>query len=444
MADSGYPDLLDDASMTSEAETPHPEPSKKKRKAWGQPIPDFKVVLPPRKRAKTAEEKEQRKNERVIRNRKAADKSRQRQKAAVAQLEVKTGHMEAELRALRAALSQYQATFGSLPGIPESLSDLTFEPTGMPSFSIPSTHNSKASTSDDTPTPTHTTIDLEYTLTPSHSTSNPVSPEPALAYDSPAPTIKHLSPSISPTLFPAAHNQDQHTFSSLDPKSMSSLNFEDASSMTQYPAVILCDPQCQPEATKKFDLSIYLINLTHLITIYETFLSTMLSPMSQIFQLLKDNLAMTCLEPEWMDQHFGLIHSLITTPSSPTTRPIFRMKLLSRLLACSPSTARLLKAATDRALQRLVDSESISIDRDSAQQWASLTATRWAIEWLEQEHQRYRLVIGAGCNGIGNGNVTDLARQTGMFNKVDGVDYVAVERSLWRWGTETVASIDVH
>src|SRR5271170_4363319 len=118
---------------------PPSEPLKKKRKAWGQPIPDFKIVLPPRKRAKTAEEKEQRKNERVIRNRKAADKSRQRQKAAVAELEVKTSRMETELAQLRAALSQYQSAFGVLPGtsIPEST--LVPPPSQSQSLPVPAT-----------------------------------------------------------------------------------------------------------------------------------------------------------------------------------------------------------------------------------------------------------------------------------------------------------------
>ena len=121
MSDSPYPDL-DDSTVSPSASpasvTPQPEqPGKKKRKAWGQPIPEFKVVLPPRKRAKTADEKEQRKNERVIRNRKAADKSRQRQKAAVAELENKTKGMEAELAQLRAKVAFFESKYGVIDGL---------------------------------------------------------------------------------------------------------------------------------------------------------------------------------------------------------------------------------------------------------------------------------------------------------------------------------------
>jgi transcriptional activator HAC1 len=41
----------------------------KKRKSWGQVLPEPKTNLPPRKRAKTDDEKEQRRIERVKRNR---------------------------------------------------------------------------------------------------------------------------------------------------------------------------------------------------------------------------------------------------------------------------------------------------------------------------------------------------------------------------------------
>lgn len=52
----------------------------KKRKSWGQQLPTPTTSLPPRKRAKTAEEKEQRRVERVLRNRAAAQKSRELKK----------------------------------------------------------------------------------------------------------------------------------------------------------------------------------------------------------------------------------------------------------------------------------------------------------------------------------------------------------------------------
>lgn len=61
-------------------------PLKKKRKSWGQVLPEPTTTLPPRKRAKTEEEKAQRKYERVQRNRQAAHMSRMRKQEEMDQL----------------------------------------------------------------------------------------------------------------------------------------------------------------------------------------------------------------------------------------------------------------------------------------------------------------------------------------------------------------------
>ncbi|AQZ15209.1 HAC1 (YFL031W) [Zygosaccharomyces parabailii] len=55
---------------------------------------DFKTTLPPRKRAKTQQEKEQRKIERILRNRKAAHQSREKKRVHLQQLEHKCRVME--------------------------------------------------------------------------------------------------------------------------------------------------------------------------------------------------------------------------------------------------------------------------------------------------------------------------------------------------------------
>ncbi|KAH3903008.1 uncharacterized protein SCODWIG_03190 [Saccharomycodes ludwigii] len=55
---------------------------------------DFKSTLPPRKRAKTKEEKEQRRIERILRNRKAAHKSRERKRQQLTYLSEKCNILE--------------------------------------------------------------------------------------------------------------------------------------------------------------------------------------------------------------------------------------------------------------------------------------------------------------------------------------------------------------
>ncbi|TWU74189.1 transcription factor that binds to CRE motif [Metarhizium rileyi] len=66
----------------------------KKRKSWGQVLPEPKTNLPPRKRAKTDDEKEQRRVERVLRNRRAAQSSRERKRLEVEALEHRNKELE--------------------------------------------------------------------------------------------------------------------------------------------------------------------------------------------------------------------------------------------------------------------------------------------------------------------------------------------------------------
>ncbi|RMZ88702.1 hypothetical protein DV736_g4059, partial [Chaetothyriales sp. CBS 134916] len=159
------------------------EGPKKKRKAWGQPVPEIKQILPPRKRAKTAEEKEQRKNERILRNRRAADKSRQRQKAAVAELEAKAARMEQEMAALRATVAGYQERFGVQK-------DLEFD------FST-STHPTEVYSA---PSPLELDDEDEDAVTPATSVSYLAHEQPSVALADNQSPLKHESPSLSPAL----------------------------------------------------------------------------------------------------------------------------------------------------------------------------------------------------------------------------------------------------
>ncbi|KAI4179357.1 MAG: hypothetical protein L6R41_007889, partial [Letrouitia leprolyta] len=68
----------------------------KKRKSWGQELPVPKTNLPPRKRAKTEDEKEQRRIERVLRNRQAAQSSRERKRQEVEKLEGEKSAIETQ------------------------------------------------------------------------------------------------------------------------------------------------------------------------------------------------------------------------------------------------------------------------------------------------------------------------------------------------------------
>ncbi|EUC37077.1 hypothetical protein COCCADRAFT_23332 [Bipolaris zeicola 26-R-13] len=102
------------ASKSSEpSSTPAPESSAskpvKKRKSWGQVLPEPKTSLPPRKRAKTEDEKEQRRIERVKRNRLAAHNSRERKRQEYEVLQNEKDELEANMRAYKDKMAQMEA-----------------------------------------------------------------------------------------------------------------------------------------------------------------------------------------------------------------------------------------------------------------------------------------------------------------------------------------------
>ncbi|KAK6522314.1 hypothetical protein TWF281_002878 [Arthrobotrys megalospora] len=86
----------------------------KKRKSWGQELPTPTTNLPPRKRAKTEAEKEQRRIERVLRNRAAAHSSRERKRAEQEALEKRKKEIEADNETMKKRLSQFEQEFADL------------------------------------------------------------------------------------------------------------------------------------------------------------------------------------------------------------------------------------------------------------------------------------------------------------------------------------------
>ncbi|TID24926.1 putative helicase [Venturia nashicola] len=100
-------------SLDSKQDSPPSSTSKptKKRKSWGQILPEPKTNLPPRKRAKTADEKEQRRIERVKRNRLAAHNSRERKRQEVDALQEEKQALEERVRAMETELAAYRSLF---------------------------------------------------------------------------------------------------------------------------------------------------------------------------------------------------------------------------------------------------------------------------------------------------------------------------------------------
>jgi hypothetical protein len=189
---------------SNSASTPAPSTSDakpvKKRKSWGQVLPEPKTSLPPRKRAKTEDEKEQRRIERVKRNRLAAHNSRERKRQETEHLQTEKDQLEVELRTLRektAKMAHMEAELkfwrDKYPNdTPESSFDLT------PAFTE----------STETVCPARTSVSF---------------PSPVSIDSMESPRDSSCQPETPASTFEATPDFD----------------------LTQYPAAVLCDLQCQ-------------------------------------------------------------------------------------------------------------------------------------------------------------------------------------------------------
>lgn len=218
----------------------------------------------------------------------------------------------------------------------------------------------------------------------------------------------------SPTLTPTLFKQEQDDIS-LDripfptpsmtdySPSLKPTDLAESSDLTQHPAAVLCDLQCQskdskdlvrcsPSLTPNPAMSHTLqmtLQLLYLMTISAAY-STVIHPLALIILSLKMGSPLAFSKEE-IYQHFHLIHWLISTPSlsslkTSTRRSVFRMKLLSRLLACTPALARPLRDATGKALQQAVREDffrqtgsTLANDTES-QRWGSLLTLAWALD----------------------------------------------------------------
>lgn len=217
------------ASASSPAPTSHEGKAAKKRKSWGQVLPEPKTNLPPRKRAKTEDEKEQRRIERVKRNRLAAHNSRERKRQEYELLQAEKDQMEADLvaaqRQIAAMATELKAYRQKYPGeVPETNLDLDLDNTSVSDCSA---------------------FAAQDTINPAKTTSSTGFPSPAsMTMDSfDSPRDSSCAPE-TPNFSEAAVDFDQ----------------------TRYPAEILCDLQCRSTSADRTSLAIWaflsLFNLT--------------------------------------------------------------------------------------------------------------------------------------------------------------------------------------
>lgn len=206
-------------------------------------------------------------------------------------------------------------------------------------------------------------------------------------YNLPTPQTSHGAPSISYSSSPTATESQSSTPATI------SLEFDALAAtpdMTQHPAAMLCDLQCQsPEACQASTrptphhtaaIQFYSANLLCLIILSAVY-SELMHPIMMIFISLRTGQSL----PQKMTTSPMALHLIrwlistpsnllppsptkATTPTSTTTTtspakatstpevthsraPVLRLRMLRRLLVSSPALARPLRAATGRALR---------------------------------------------------------------------------------------------
>ncbi|KAJ8069513.1 hypothetical protein OCU04_003164 [Sclerotinia nivalis] len=352
--DSMFGDDMGGEMGGSLAGTPAPEKKPvKKRKSWGQQLPEPKTNLPPRKRAKTEDEKEQRRVERVLRNRRAAQTSRERKRQEVEALEAQKQQIERRNRDLELQLANMSSRYEAVRRRLEQVTGMTGE--NITSTFVPPSVNSTPNRSE------------------TFHAKSPIALTKGL--------FESEDSSIQPMMTPIrdSHNTMQSAVGTVDLASVSPQPMEstdDASfrassfGMTQHPAAMLCDLQCQPKVQGPWMSSAQNILITQVLanTLWIQMMSliaisNILIPLEQIkLSLTKGSVLLPT--PSiitliiWLattSAPLTIPYSMIsfTKTRSHNLRPKFtlRIRLLRRLLACSPNMARPLLDATLEAMR---------------------------------------------------------------------------------------------
>ena len=377
-----------------QGEDGEPRKPTKKRKSWGQELPTPKTNLPPRydmafisnncastydtsrKRAKTEDEKEQRRIERVLRNRQAAQSSRERKRQEVEKLEGEKQSIEQQNAALKQQLMTVEHEKWLLR---QQVAKMTAQMEAI----------KRGSSTPDVSTPP---------LEPDHEQIiKKEFDDYQFALPTPRSSLRASSTSFS--------SPSTATYSGSSTPATISLGLDALTAspdMTQHPAAMLCDLQCQslevchvstrPTIRHAAAIQLYTANLLCLTLISQVYLQLM-RPLKMIFTSLRTGSPLLTDMMTSMPMALPLIQWLISTPAnllphpppiqptrttattttipttttSPTTAtstlpttpsqtPILRLRMLQRLLLSSPSLARPLRAATGQASRLKTDS----------------------------------------------------------------------------------------
>ncbi|CAL3966687.1 unnamed protein product, partial [Diplocarpon coronariae] len=333
------------------------------------------------KRAKTEDEKEQRRVERVLRNRRAAQSSRERKRQEVEALEAQKLIVEQTNQDLLRRLQEAEAKNAVLQRQLEELGG------GMKAFQ-PSSVASSPGASDQIRKTPRPSITFSQTLFGPSDADRCLTGTPSNAE---SPIVQTVNPaSLSPEVGP-----------------VDSTPGADSSNLTQHPAAVLCDLPCQSEESSPWNSTTASISqilaITLMINMGTKAIWTILQPLSQILSslttgcYLSPTSSITSLIIWITTQHSPLTTtnsmSSSTTTTSPRPRFSLRIRLLRRLLACNPHLARplqdatvaMLRSASDQQLQGCLSAADASrLGSGNTPSVAVLMTLLWAIQVIER------------------------------------------------------------
>lgn len=322
------------------------------------------------KRAKTEDEKEQRRIERVLRNRQAAQSSRERKRQEVEKLEGEKSFIEQQNESLKERLMTVEhEKFLLTQKVAKMVAQMEAIKRGSSATPLPNS-----------PPPGPDLLTREQFIKQELLDDYPYNILPTPQNSNGAPSTSYSSPSTA-------------TYSESSTPTTIGLDIDALTAtpdLTQHPAAMLCDLPCQsaeacqastqPTTRHAAAIQLYSADLLYPKLISAVY-SQLIHPLRMIFISLRTGLP---LPPSMMTTPMVLllIRWLISTPvnllppsptrtmtSSPTTikispakamftqkathsrAPILPLRLLRRLLLSSPSLARPLRAATGRALR---------------------------------------------------------------------------------------------
>jgi hypothetical protein len=313
-ADSSFHDMMSQGDSTPAPTNADGKPVKK-RKSWGQVLPEPKTSLPPRKRAKTEDEKEQRRIERVKRNRLAAHNSRERKRQEYDLLQEEKDRMESDLQSYKDKLAKMEAELKFYRQKYPHESTKLFDPTTITTTASETTDTiCPARTSTSFPSP----ISMDSMDSPRDSSCQP---------ETPASSFEVATPEFD---------------------------------STQYPAVVLCDLQCRSISGTTTAYSPLAAILAYL-TLFNATLNSMRSPASWTTSLTLTS-SLKALHP-WspLSAWWTLMSTSMTRTSSATVLPqpllAFLIALMQSTLTCRMPLAQLMLAT--RLSQRSSSIEAV-------------------------------------------------------------------------------------